>query len=139
VDDRHAGDAMTRLWEVDHPYYCSESNYYVGGLADPPHDHYEFTSWAEFGWKDSDPDLNLVFRWDWYVPDPADYEGSDVEMPPETLTLFVMMQRKGRFVVCSMPVDRSDELAIRAWLAERAKTIAAIWAPIELDHTRATR
>ena len=122
-----------RLWEANHPYYCAESNFYVGGMPQrplmpgeefAPFDHYEFDSWAAFGWKDSDPDLNLVFRWDWQVPDPDDYEEGE-EVPGERLLLFVMHQRKGRFVICSMPVQRSEEPEIRAWLTERKEAIRA--------------
>lgn len=120
-----------RLWESDHPYYCSESNYYVNGLADPPWDHVEVESWEAFDWKDSDPDMNLLFRWDWKVPDPDDY-GEDDDVPGEQLLLFWMLQRKGRFMAMSMPVSRDEEPEIRAWLEERAKTLIALWQPISL-------
>lgn len=130
---------MTRLWEVDHPYYCSESNYYVGGVPKPgsfgvpaddfaPGDHVRFESWEEFGWKDSDADYNLLFRWDWEVPDPRDYaEGEG--MSEERLSLFWMLQRKGRFMVTSFPVKREEEPEIRVWLAERAAHLAKVWEP----------
>jgi hypothetical protein len=112
-----------KLWEAEHPYYCNDGNYYVGGMPRPgdsredftPYDHMEFDSWEDFGWKESDPDLNLLFRWDWAVPDPADYEGAGEEIPPERLTLYWMLQRKGRFMVTSFPVRRDEEPAIRAW------------------------
>lgn len=117
-----------RLWEVKHPYYCSDTNYYVSGLENPPGGHHEFGSWAEFDWKDSDADLNLLVRWDWMVPDPADY--GDEPVPGERLHLYWLLQRKGNFMVTSFPVQRDEEPEIRAWLAERAKTIAAIWAPV---------
>ena len=50
---------MTHLWEMKHPYYCSESNYFKNGVGM----HYE--SWAEFhaAMGDADDDYNLVFRW----------------------------------------------------------------------------
>lgn len=141
---------MTRLWEVNHPYYCSESNYYVGGVpswAQPrsapptvegrqrsidehvPGDHMQFDSWAEFDWKDADKDYNLLFRWDWEVPDPDDYAEGE-EMPGERLSLFWMLQRKGRFMVTSFPVKREEEPEIRAWLATRAEHLAAVWEPL---------
>lgn len=102
-------DAINALAEGTeaHPYYCSESNYYVGGKPKPlpwhetpeayakrvedhvPGDCYEHESWAAFSTPavdpkfpmfgptccgTSDPDLNLVFRWDWKVSDSDDYE-----------------------------------------------------------------
>jgi hypothetical protein len=53
------------LWEVDHPYYCTEGNYYSNGC------HSTYDSWADFveeanGW---DLDMNLLFRWDWRKPE----------------------------------------------------------------------
>lgn len=58
IDDA-AWRAMTHLWEMKHPYYCSESNYFKNGVGM----HYE--SWAEFhaAMGDADDDYNLVFRW----------------------------------------------------------------------------
>ena len=137
--------AMTeRLWEVNHPYYCSASNYYVGGVPKPhvfpggliprdeddfvPWDHVKFASWADFGWKDCDEDYNLLFRWDWEVPDPDDYEDGD-ELPRERLVLFWMLQRKGRFMITSFPVDRDEEPEIREWLRARFEHLLKLWEP----------
>lgn len=144
-----------RLWDVDHPYYCSESNYYVGGVPrellphrlpfpgiDPwegftPYDHQEFESWADFGWKDSDPDMNLLFRWDWQTPDPDDYEAGE-ERPPEKLELFWMLQRKGRFMVVSFPVGRDEEPEIREWLQARFEHLLKLWTPFSCSPTEGT-
>jgi hypothetical protein len=117
------------LWEIDHPYYCSEGNYYVGGLN--WHDvHTSYGSWADFHeqWGDADPDMNLVFRWDWNRPDPSDYEGDEV--PPDTLQVFWVLQRKAILRSTECVVTEADEPAVLAWLAERAKAIRAIWAPL---------
>jgi hypothetical protein len=61
---------VKHLWEVGHPYYCNEGNFYERGM------HEVYDSWANFiaDWGDTDPDMNLVFRWDWKRADPADYE-----------------------------------------------------------------
>lgn len=115
----------------EHPYYCSESNYYTNYQNDPGQQYDSWESFmSEFG--DSDPDMNLVFRWDWKIPDPADYEGAEDEMPGEQVHIFFVLQRKGIFCCHQVNVTVADEPAIRAWLTERAKTIAAIWAPITL-------
>lgn len=121
---------MTHLWEIDHPYYCTEGNYLASGstLSEV---HTQYESWSDFfeDWGDSDPDMNLVFRWDWHGPDPSLYvEGEDV---PTTHTLLVhwVLQRKAYLRSTAVEVTEADEPAVRAWLAERAKKIAAIWEP----------
>lgn len=118
------------LWQIDHPYYCNEGNYLASGsMLGEVHSRYE--SWEDFfeDWGQNDPDLNLVFRWDWKRADPADYtEGEEV---PRSDSLFVywVLQRKAFNRSTECVVTEADEPAVRAWLAERAKTIAAIWEP----------
>jgi len=119
-----------RLWEVNHPYYCTEGNYYVGGnrWSDV---HTEFGSWAEFysEWGTGDEDYNAIFRWDWIVPDPADY-GTDVGLPPEKLTIFWVLQRKAILRSTTCVVTRDIEPQIREWLAKRATHTRALWEPL---------
>ena len=122
----------TPLWESDHPYYCHAGNYYVSGMN--YHEvHNTFESWADFieEWGNTDPDMNLVFRWDWSVPDPDDYEPGE-DLPPEELNIYWVLQRKAILRSTYIEIRREDEPAVREWLAERAKTIAAIWAPFDL-------
>ena len=119
------------LWEIDHPYYCTEGNYYARpdqGL------HTRYDSWAEFiaDWGNTDPDMNLVFRWDWNRSDPQDYEPYGEEVPADTLQVFWVLQRKAILRSTECIVTEADEPAVRAWLADRAKTVAAIWEPIAL-------
>lgn len=121
-------EQVTHLWQVDHPYYCTEDNFYKNGLAN------RFESWAEFTettFYSGDPDMNLVFRWDWHSwrrhPDESLRSDSSDE-----LVLFFVLQRKGIFCSATIPVTDEDEPAVRAWLTDRAKTIAAIWAPLDL-------
>ncbi|MGW2267106.1 hypothetical protein [Streptomyces koyangensis] len=116
------------LWDHDHPYYCSEGNYYArpaDGL------HTEYASWAAFhaDWGDNDPDLNLVFRWDWKRPDPADYEPFGEAVPPDTLAVYWVLQRKAILRSTECVVTEADEPAVREWLARRAQTVADVWAP----------
>lgn len=122
---------MKHLWEVGHPYYCNEGNFYERGM------HEVYDSWANFiaDWGDTDPDMNLVFRWDWKRADPADYEveleeGED--LPPDTLNVYWVLQRKAILRSTECIVTEDDEPAVREWLTERAKTITAIWRPIAL-------
>lgn len=113
------------LWEYDHPYYCNEGNFFQHGL----HERYE--SWDDFHaeWGDADPDLNLVFRWDWKRADPDDYEpGAD--LPPDKLLVHWVLQRKAILRSTECVVTEADEPAALAWLTERAITLRAIWDPV---------
>lgn len=115
-----------RLWVPDHPYYCNEGNYYKPGH------HHEYASWAtfmrEFG--DSDPELNLVYRWDWrreWDDDTSDYHPT---RPGTKLLVFAMLQRKGICQSYEVSVLPDDEPAIRAWLIERLRHLLAVWTPL---------
>jgi len=125
-------EQVTHLWEVDHPYYCSEGNYYVGG-AKWHEVHTSYESWQEFqeGWGTSDHDMNLVFRWDWQRTNPADLDEGE-EPSPDRLQVFWVLQRKAILRSTECIVTPEDEPAVRAWLAERARTIATLWAPFDL-------
>ncbi|MEV8403567.1 hypothetical protein [Streptomyces niveus] len=123
-------ETSPHLWAIDHPYYCAEGNYYARpgeGL------HTEYNSWAEFyeDWGDNDPDMNLVFRWDWKRADPTDYADFE-EIPADRLAVYWVLQRKAILRSTECIVTEADESAVRAWLADRAKTITAIWEPIAL-------
>ena len=122
------------LWEYDHPYYCAEGNYFKNGQ------HLTYASWTEFHaeWGDLDDDLNAVFRWDWKTPDPTDYdEDEGEEVPPVTLNVYWVLQRKAILRSTECPVTKADEPAIREWLTRKARYIAAIWEPL-LDEAAVT-
>lgn len=123
---------MTHLWDANHPYYCSDTNFRTRDNTE------RWETWQDFHqtWGQSDPDMNLVFRWDWTKPDPDDYEPGE-ELPGDKLYVFVMLQRKGDFWAHIIDVTDDDEPAVREWLTERAKTITAIWAPITLTEETA--
>jgi hypothetical protein len=110
------------LWEPDHPYYCAEGNFYKIGC------HNVCGSWQEFYdlVKDWDPDMNLLFRWDWHERGFDEWEGASL------LQTFWVGQRKAAMWSYDCPVTQADEPEVRAWLEERAKTIVALWAPISL-------
>lgn len=99
------------LWETEHPYYCNDANYYAADCRS------EWSSWAEFFADEgnADKDYNLLFRWDW--------EGS-------VLKLYFMGQRKGKFRIAHVAVDRTDEPAIRKWLRGRWRHLRRLWAPL---------
>ena len=105
------------LWEVDHPYYAAEGNFYKPGL------HNQFESWAEFTettFYAGDRDMNLLYRWDW-----KRWEDGE-----ETLSLFFILQRKAIACSAEMPVTEADEPAVRKWLGQCALTIRDLWEPL---------
>lgn len=119
---------MTHLWEVDHPYYAAEGNFYARDC------HSRYESWAEFTettFYSGDRDMNLLYRWDWLSwqrhPDPDLRSDS-----PDVLMLFFILQRKAIACSTSIAITDEDEPAVREWLAECAKTVTAIWEPITL-------
>jgi len=119
-----------RLWEIEHPYYCSESNYYAPG-NDQPYQSYK--SWGEFDqeYRDSDLDMNLVFRWDWR-------EGEEWELPEFNgdvnyrngkLLIFFMGQRKGLYRWVDIEVCRADEPSVIEFLSVRWDHLKLMWEP----------
>lgn len=115
------GEAVTkRLWEVRHPYYCREGNYFA--RASETIQKYE--SWKDFIAEqgDADLDLNLVFRWDW---SPRGEEDDEWDL----LKLFYIKQRKGLYRYVEIAVSREDEPAIREWLKVRWEHMRSLWAP----------
>jgi hypothetical protein len=119
----------TRLWEVDHPYYCEEMNYFATPAGSvQPTKHYE--SWAEFYEEEGECafDMNLLFRWDWREADPPNEELWGIKV--ETLFLFWMGQRNGIYRWTTVHVSKSDEPAIREWLLKRLNYLVELWEPL---------
>ncbi len=115
-----------RLWEADHPYYCNEGNYFASG-NDQPVQVYE--SWTDFFTEegDSDPDMNLLFRFDWRKADPDEEKwGNKVD----TLLLFWIGQRKGLYRWTEVHVKDDDEEAVKSWLQSRFNYLKSIWHPL---------
>lgn len=110
---------MTKhLWEVDHPYYCSESNFFSNDC------HIDYDTWELFlesegpGTDTDDMSMNLLFRWDW-------------DKPSKRLSLFFMGQRKGLFrVVFVRGMSADEEPAVREWLQKRWAHLQLLWEPI---------
>lgn len=120
---------MTRLWEIDHPYYCNEGNFFKNGLISA------YASWASFVDEEgsNDMDLNLVFRWDWKPP--TDDDCNPIASPDPysrdgTLQICWMTQRKGYYRTSLVEVCQADEPAVREWLAARWGHMRKLWEPI---------
>lgn len=111
---------MKHLWEIDHPYYCCESNYYAPGREQPFH-HYE--SWQEFikENEDADFDMNLVFRFDWKKA--SDDNGQSCDK----LFIYWMGQRKGLYRWSEIDIQDADELAVIKFLKPRWDYLVTLW------------
>ena len=115
------------LWEINHPYYAQEGNYFS------PEMHTSFPTWAAFmaEYGDSASDLNLVYRFDWYEGedhDAGEFTG-DVYYRNGRLLVFFMGQRNAKAWSAEAAVCRADEPAVKAWLATRYEEIKALWSP----------
>lgn len=112
------------LWDVTHPYYAQEGNFYKAGM------HERHASWADFfdEMGNSDEDLNLVYRWDWKqnLDDNEQPEGAPGD---GILYVFFMAQRKACCYSHEMPVKAADEPAVREWLQKRWERLRAVWSP----------
>jgi hypothetical protein len=122
---------MKHLWEVDHPYYCNQGNYYAPGNDQPMTQH---RSWAEFMAEEGDADINcnLVFRWDWREGEDwelGEYNGDDYYRHAKFL-IFFMGQRKGLYRWAEVDVCRADEPAIIEYLRPRWDHLRKIWEPL---------
>jgi hypothetical protein len=118
-----------KLWEADHKYYCSESNYFSNDTFS------SHKSWASFIAEegDGDMDYNLVFRWDWREGGDwgaGDYTGDD-NYRNGLLQIFYVGQRKGLFRCVQVDVCRADEPGVRAFLEPRLAHLMALWGPLE--------
>lgn len=133
------------LWEVKHPYYCNETNYFASG-KDSRDTQFNYESFEDFlsEWGDADPDMNLVFRWDWEEITQEAYdelmeEEEESELTPFTgddtvksghLKIFFFMQRKGYFCYTCTLVSRSEEPIIKAYLKEKWDYYKKLWEPL---------
>lgn len=126
---------MKHLWDIDHPYYCNEGNYFTTASECSCHYH----RWQDFidEQGDADLDMNLVFRFDWCAPHPnGDTQKSilwqgDEYYRDSLLKLFYMGQRKGLYRWVTIDVCRADEPAVREWLQIRWNHLCELWQPFE--------
>ena len=125
---------MKRLWEVEHPFHCEESNYYKNGTI------VRYGSWPEFAEEFGavPNDYVLLFRWDWktnsWLETPEELIAYHVKYDDYyrayTLQLCWINQDKGAYWSSLVSVCRADEPAVRSWLAERAAYLRKVWEPL---------
>lgn len=123
---------MLQLEQTNHAYYCSSSNYYVGG---PDHGQESFESWKDFtsewcyyvdGQLEIDRDLALCFRYDMYERNNKTFE----------LELFFILPRKGNYVpVTIKEVHEEDLPEINQFLSKYKQYLFNLWDEIDIDPT----
>lgn len=105
---------------LNHPYFCSDCNYHSNEA------NLAFDTVADFlDHFDAMPvELNLCFRWD--------IRRKDEDQPEKgyRAEVFLMLQRKGLFIPCSIDsISECDLPRLEKYLATHWKMIQAIWTP----------
>lgn len=115
--------ALQRLVSCDHPYYCSESNYYSNEASQ----RYETATEFLDDFESADVDMNLVFRWD---VNPNGKTGADAGR--YCAEIFMMLQRKGIFKpIYIAHINEAEAERLEQYLAKHFETIKALWAPFD--------
>jgi len=120
--------ASKHLWEVNHPYYMTEGNYFQSGC------HAEYKTWASFvdEFGDSDLDYNWFVRWDWLEGEDhgaGTYNGDDYYRHARFM-LQMIGQRKAKLLSFEVEVCRADEPAILKFLEPRWAYMQEMWQPL---------
>jgi hypothetical protein len=107
---------------VEHPYYCSDSNYYSRDVA------CRYNKFKDFliDWEDADLDYNHCFRFD------IKQKENDLgDMLDEYFgEIFFMLQRKGIFTPCLIEnIYQEDEKSIIKFLTPHWEYTKKIWEP----------
>ena len=107
---------------AEHPYYCSDSNYYSNeaGLS--------YIDWESFidDWENADVEYNHVFRFDVHEKreeDTSTLLGYRAE-------IFVMLQRKGKFVPILIDEVKPENFdSMKSFLEKHYNEVVKMWAP----------
>lgn len=106
---------------VDHPYYCSDSNYYS---REPSQNYITFSGFYE-DYKDADIDYNLCFRWD--IKEQEDNPGLYY------MEIFIIQQRKGIFTPITIDlVTDKDVPMILEYLKPHWDKMKTLWNPLAI-------
>ena len=114
------------LWEVKHPHYCVETNYFKREVLG------EFISWQEFfeEFGDAQPNYNFLLRFDWDEDERGCCFTGDDNYRNGVLKLYWLDQSKGLFTSTFVQVCRSDEPAVIEFLQPFWNYMNQMWAPI---------
>ena len=120
------------LKETNHSYYCSESNFYVGG--DNNWGKFDFEVWKDFysNWCGNvgrmDDDYNHVFRFD--IKNTVDLNNDDIP-GKYSLHLYFVHQRKGIYrPVYIKVITQEDMPEIEKFLRDRWEYMKNQWSEI---------
>ena len=105
---------------VDHPYYCSDSNYYSNEANST------WNNWEEFysSMGHSDVDMNLCFRWDM---------GKNEDDGTYNMSIFIMQQRKGKFCPHYIKLVTDDDCEqIMEYLDRHLERMIKLWEPMDI-------
>lgn len=112
---------------VNHPYYCSDSNYYSNQASE------RFSTMSDFldAYFESDVDMNLCFRWDVKQKE-DDNENKIDEYRAE---IFIMLQRKGIFrPIMVESFNQSEVDRFLEYIKKHQETLAKIWEPLKWNY-----
>jgi len=110
---------LEELAAMDHPYYCSESNFYKNFKTDN-----RFSTMSKFlySFEESDIDMNLCFRWDVNLKDDNDISSG------YCAEVFLMQQRKGIFYPCIIKHFKENEVhRFLRYLEKHRKVMNKFW------------
>ena len=102
---------------VKHPYYCSESNYYINDASATYKTMTEFLDDFEL----CDIDMNLCFRWDIKKDDSGKFSAE----------VFIIQQRKGIFKpvsICSVTEEEAERF--KSYALRHLEVMKSIWSPL---------
>lgn len=119
---------MTKLYEVDHEYYCNDGNYFDNKCLQ------EYKCWSDYLAENRDAEdyYNLIFRWDWVANEDEDenvIKSDDIYYRESTLKLYYMGQRKGLFRIVHVQVCKADEPKVREFLEKKWEYLKTLWLP----------
>ena len=105
---------------VEHPYYCSEANYYSREAK------MTYKNWEDFidDWGSADVEYNHIFRFDVKQYEEGENQGLYYA------EIFVMLQRKGLFKPISIKkVSENDKDSMIELLLKHWEEVKKMWKP----------
>ena len=116
--------SLLKELSIEHPYYCSESNYYSNEAGATWETMTEFLD--EF--ETADIDMNLVFRWD---ISPRGESGEEADR--YQAEVFMMHQRKGIFSPHQIKhINEKECERFALYIAAHWQKLREIWEPISM-------
>ena len=104
---------------VEHPYYCSDNNYFSN---EPAKDYVTMTDFFQ-DFENVDVDMNLMFRWDFH-----NYEENNGVI---SASIYLMLQRKGIFMPISIKsVSEKEAIRFKKYAKRHWKNLQKMWRPI---------